>query len=200
MNRSTALATFLLLLTLPLAGCSSSDPSSEGGDAPSPSASGPDQPEAESPPAPIVGEWQRDTTCEQRVKAFVDAGLGKYAAESVVGDGLIPGVGDVSELSDPDRPCIGATPVKHGHFFTATGEFGSRDEVGNQVDDGQYRLVGSDSIEIGSFEGWVRFRYEVEGDTLRLYPVLPKCARNGCFDAQWAVSVSYNGLPWKRIS
>jgi hypothetical protein len=148
--------------------------------------------------SPLVGEWQRDTTCEERVKAFVDAGLGKYAAENVVGDGFVPGVGDVSELEDPAHPCVGAVPTKHSHFFTADGEFGSRDADGNQVDDGQYRMVGPDSIEIGSFEGWVRFRYEVEADTLRLFPVLPKCARHGCFDAQWALSVSYDGLPWAR--
>ncbi len=156
------------------------------------------QPWTRAEASPLVGEWQRETTCEQRVKAFEDAGLEKYAAENVVGDGFVPGVDDVSGLEDPEHPCVGAVPTMHSHFFTADGEFGSRDADGNQVDDGQYRLVGAHSIEIGSSEGWVRFRYAVTGDSLRLYPVLPKCARNGCFDAQWAVSVSYDGLPWKK--
>jgi hypothetical protein len=37
-------------------------------------------------------------------------------------------------------------------------------------------------------------------DTLRLFPVLPACAKRGCFEAQWVVAVTYNGLPWRRIS
>ena len=154
-----------------------------------------EKPRAKEPEPTIIGVWKRLTTCEDRVKAFNDAGLGKYAAESVAGDGLIPGVTDADQLRDPSHPCDGAKPVEHSHFFTDEDQFGSLDDTGQQVDDGPYRLVGKNSVEIGG----VTFHYTVTRDTLTLDPVMPGCAKSGCFDAQWAVAVSYNGLPWKRV-
>ena len=45
------------------------------------------------------------------------------------------------------------------------------------------------------------YHFEItDNKVLKLYPVLPDCAKQGCFAAQWAVNVSYNGLPWDRIS
>lgn len=148
---------------------------------------------------PIVGEWQRVTTCQQRVKALRQSGLEEYAADHAAGDGFIPGVTDKSQLKDPDHPCADAVPMKHSHFFTEDGQFGSRDDAGMQVDDGPYRLVGSDKLVIGGEDHEVTFRYEIDGDALRLYPKLPACVKTGCFPAQWAVAVSYNGLPWTRL-
>jgi len=150
--------------------------------------------------APIVGEWQRDTTCQEQVKALRGSGLEEYAAEQVAGAGFIPGVTDKSQIKDPSHPCADAVPMKHSHFFTEAGQFGSRDDAGMQVDEGPYQLVGSDKVLIGGADHEVTFRYEIEGDALRLYPELPACAKRGCFPAQWAVAVSYNGLPWRRIS
>jgi len=106
---------------------------------------------------------------------------------------------DKSQLEDPNHPCADAVPMKHSHFFTEDGQFGSRDDAGMQVDDGPYRLVGSDKLVIGGADHEVTFRYEIDGDTLRLYPRLPACAKTGCFPAQWAVAVSYNGLPWTKL-
>ena len=143
----------------------------------------------------ITGTWKRLMTCEERVKALDDAGLGKFAAESVAGDGLIPGVTDADQLEDPSDPCQGSKPLEHSHFFTDDGQFGSLDDTGQQVDDGTYRLVGKNSVVVGK----VTFHYKVTRDTLTLDPVLPECAKSGCFDAQWAVNVSLNGLPWKRV-
>ena len=156
-----------------------------------------------SPDVPaLVGEWSRTTTCQQRADALEAAGLGRFAAEHAAGDGWIPGVTSVDQLEDPKHPCQGAVPLKHSHFFTAEGLFGSRDAEGNQVDDGSYRLVGDDRFVIGKeFEDGVTFHYRIEdGDTLYLDPELPACAAEGCFDAQWAIAVSYPGLPWERSS
>jgi hypothetical protein len=40
----------------------------------------------------------------------------------------------------------------------------------------------------------------VDGDTLTLYPWCPTAHPMDCWLAQWAVAVTYLGLPWKRIS
>jgi len=150
-----------------------------------------------SPDVPaLVGEWSRTTTCQQRADALEAAGLGRFAAEHAAGDGFVPGVTSVDQLEDPEHPCQGAVAMKHSHFFTAEGLFGSRDAEGDQVDDGTYELVGDDTFVIGK----VTFHYRIEdGDTLYLDPELPACAKEGCWDAQWAIAVSYPGLPWERI-
>lgn len=203
MKLKTLLPALVVAVVL-ASGCG--DDSSEPGDADARETS-PTQSPTETPTTsvePIVGEWQRVTTCQQRVKALREAGLEEYAAEQAAGDGFIPGVTDKSQIKDPSHPCAGAVPMRHSHFFTADGQFGSRDDAGMQVDDGPYRLVGSDKVVIGgdarTEPDAVTFRYEIDGDTLRLYPTLPACRKTGCFPAQWAVAVSYNGLPWRRIS
>lgn len=203
MKLKTLLPALVVAVVL-ASGCG--DDSSEPGDADARETS-PIQSPTETPTTsvePIVGEWQRVTTCQQRVKALREAGLEEYAAEQAAGDGFIPGVTDKSQITDPSHPCAGAVPMRHSHFFTADGQFGSRDDAGMQVDDGPYRLVGADKVVIGgdarTEPDAVTFRYEIDGDTLRLYPTLPACRKTGCFPAQWAVAVSYNGLPWRRIS
>jgi hypothetical protein len=147
----------------------------------------------------LVGEWSRTTTCQQRADALEAAGLGRFAAEHAAGDGFVPGVTSVDQLADPKHPCQDAVPQVHSHFFTADGQFGSRDAQGNQVDDGDYELQGDDTVVIGTAPHAVTFHYRIEdGDRLYLDPELPACARKGCWDAQWGVAVAYPGLPWER--
>jgi hypothetical protein len=63
--------------------------------------------------------------------------------EFVAGNGFIPGIGvEDPEQVDVERPCRGAVPRVHSHFFTEDGEFGSRDWNGDDVDDGRYRVSG----------------------------------------------------------
>jgi pimeloyl-ACP methyl ester carboxylesterase len=150
--------------------------------------------------ASIVGVWRRETTCEQRVAALEKAGLGRLAARSVTGDGFIPGASSPADPQDRSRPCLGAIPFTHYHFFSADGQFGSLDQDHQQVDDGPYEVLGPGLIRIGSDGGGVRYKYAVTGNHLRLWPVLPACARVGCFDAEWSVAVSYLGLPWTRAA
>jgi hypothetical protein len=154
------------------------------------------------PGAELVGEWQRVTTCGERVAALKAAGLGRFAAENAAGEGWIPGVSTAEQLEDPAHPCRGAVPLKHSHFFTAEGQFGSRDAHGDQVDDGTYQVTGPGTIVITKEFGPITFHYSVSdsGEVLTLDPVLPACASDGCFAAQWAVGMSYTGLPWSRSS
>ena len=145
----------------------------------------------------IVGLWQRHTTCQQRVHALTKAGMEDRAAESVVGDGFIPGVTDVSQLEDPSHPCKHAVAQMHYHFFTDDGFFGSLNQNLEVVDGDPYRLVGSNTLIIGD----AIFHYRVLGNQiLRMYPVLPAPGTQQCLDAcEWMVAVTYNGLPWRRF-
>jgi hypothetical protein len=188
--------TVVVALLLSLWGCGgTAEPGAESTNAPAPTETS----EAGSSPAStIVGSWQRVTTCEERVAALGDAGLGEFAAEHAAGEGWIPGVSSPEQIKDPTHPCEGAIPLTHGHFFTEDGLFGSSDDQSDQVDDGTYRVIDEQTIVVEKEFGDVTFHYQVQDDgTLLLEPVLPKCRKDGCFAAQWAVAVAYPGLPWE---
>ena len=58
----------------------------------------------------------------------------------------------------------GAVPLRHSHFFTEDGQFGSRDDAGDQVDDGTYRAVDDNTIVISKEFGDVTFHYRISDD------------------------------------
>ena len=95
-----------------------------------------------------------------------DAGLDEFVAESVYGNGLVPGASSEADLKDPSQPCLGAVRRAHSHFFTATGEFGSRDFNGQRVDDGHY-VIQESSTEIAM--NGTPFGFYVDGDELTLH-------------------------------
>jgi hypothetical protein len=168
---------------------------------PSPTATGTSSPQAseEAVASPIVGDWERVMTCEERVTALVDAGLGRFAAEHVAGNEMIPGISfDEPELIDPENPCKGAVPRKHGHFFTSDGSFGSTDHRGEQVDDGTFEVVDAHTVVISNPDATVTFKFRIEHAELFLDPVMPSCVKTGCWQAQWAVAVASPGRPWRR--
>lgn len=198
--RRVLVATFLLL-----AGSACSGPeeaSTEATPTRSPSVSAEETPE-ETPEvtirSPIVGDWVREMTCEERVSALEEVGLGRFAAEHVAGNELVPGISyDEPELIDPQRPCKGAVPRKHGRFFTKDGGFGSTDHRGEQVDDGSFTLTGDRTIVVDKEFGSVTFNFRLRDGELFLEPVMPKCLDKGCWAAQWAVAVASPGHPWRR--
>jgi hypothetical protein len=145
---------------------------------------------------PLVGTWQRTTTCTELSQVLRRAGLKKYVLDAVAGNGFVPGVAAVSDIADPAHPCRGAVSRRHSHFFTADGQFGSRDWQGQQVDDGTYRIIDNRTLVILKEFPKVIFHYRVRGNTLSLDPVLPK--RCAAFRCAWAVSMSYPGHTFKR--
>ncbi len=185
----------MLVATLSLAACGSSDQGSgdAAGSAPagSRSASSADASAATS----LVGQWQRVQRCSELERVMTKAHLRAALLESIAGDGSIPDVTQVDQIKDPAHPCRGSVARKHSHFFTADGQFGSLDAQGQQVDDDTYRLVGDDTVVIGK----VTFHYRITGgDTLWLTPVIPTCAPT-CFEAGWSVAVAYPGYAWQRV-
>jgi hypothetical protein len=147
---------------------------------------------------PLVGEWQRTTTCAELVRALKQAGLEKLAPEAVAGNGFVPGVTTPGQLADPARPCKGAVPRKHSHFFTADGRFGSRDWNGEQVDDGTYEVVDDGTFVVSKEFPDVTFHYRIDGDTITFEPeILDGCSTFRCL---WSVTVAYPGKTWRRAS
>ncbi|HEX6578672.1 MAG TPA: hypothetical protein VF082_09915 [Jiangellaceae bacterium] len=186
-----AAAAVIALLLMP--GCGSDgEPTAT----PAPSA----QPTTQMRPSPLVGEWQRVNMCEELAQALTRAGLENTIPEMVAGAELVPGVvNDPNQLADKSQPCQGAVPRIHSHFFSESGQFGSRNHEGEQVDDGPYRIIDDTTVVIG--DPGVTFHYVITDDnhTLMLDPVLPDCAPQGCFEAGWSVSVAFPGHTWERI-
>lgn len=143
----------------------------------------------------IVGEWLGLHDCQRIVPMLRDAGLDEFVADTVVGNGLVPGITENADL-DLDDPCAGAVPRSHSHFFTEAGAFGSRDHGGAQVDDGSYRVEG-DTLWINDAE----FGYSVVGDALVLEPRLATdCGTQECrFGNGWRLMVSMPGTTWMRL-
>jgi hypothetical protein len=148
--------------------------------------------------ADIVCEWARETRCEEIVAALAAAGFDDAIPEFAYG--FVPGADSADDIADPDEPCAGAVPLRHSHFFTADGRFGSRDENGDQVDNGTYAITDDGTFVIASecdCIGEVTFHYDIDGDEILFEPVMPECAPQ-CFAAVWSISVAYPGRPWTR--
>ena len=172
----------------------------------------PDKSQAESPSpsptpvAPLVGRWERLTTCQEMVEILKDAGLGKLAPVALAGNGLVPG--SAKKLATKSDICRGDTPRLHSHFFTSGGQFGSVDWNNQQVDDGPYQIVDADTVHIGDPGFGAEFQYQIDDDgtILMLGPVISAAAKrealahpNEFSEATWSVTVAFAGHPWSRV-
>ena len=123
----------------------------------------------------------------------------QVALAAIAENGFLPGVSSADQIADPKQPCKGAVPQEHSHFFTADGQFGSRDAQGDQVDDGTYKIVDDRTFVVSKEFPDVTFHYRIAGDTIRFDPVVPACAPS-CFEAIWSVMVAFPGKTWDRVS
>jgi hypothetical protein len=161
---------------------------------------------ASMPVAGLVGRWERVVTCQELVSNLQKAGLGPLAPYAWLGQTSSTGQSSFAPGSPKPtsaHPCTGALRRKHSHFFDHSGQFGSLDWLGGQVDNDSYRIINGNTFRIGS----VAFHYRIlHGQTLMLSPVLTKAmvrralAHPQKFSAAgWAVSVAYAGDTWKRV-
>jgi hypothetical protein len=129
----------------------------------------------------LVGSWHRAQTCAEMLAAFEEAGLAESHRDWLQGNffGGDPGPtkGDV---------CKGARgPLEHDHFFTAAGAFGSHDENGEKVDDGDYLVVDEDTVSFPShaaefgYDGDLVVEYAVTGDVVTFDVALPASCAGG---------------------
>jgi len=150
------------------------------------------------------------TTCQQLVSELDKAGLAPLAPYVWLGQTSSTGLTSFAAGSPKPtkaQPCTGALSREHSHFFSQSGQFGSLDWLGGQVDNGPYRIVNNNTVYIGSPPIAATFHYRIlHGDTLMLSPVLTKAmlrqalAHPQKFSAAfWAVSVAYAGSAWKRV-
>lgn len=148
----------------------------------------------------IVGRWSHVHTCQELLAALQKAGLAA-TAPAAVGD-FFPGSTPQQLAAKPDI-CSGASPMKHSHFFTKDGTFGSVDQNGQQVDNGRYLIRSHHRLLINNG----KFHYRVvDGNRLRLAPIITAAMRSQALAsplnfsvAVWEVAVSYTGQTWKRV-
>jgi hypothetical protein len=198
MQPRTATLGLVLALGILATGCGSHDPATSTSPTPKVTRS------ATAPSGDVVGRWTRDVRCSELTHDLEKVGLAPLAPYAWLGQTSSNGQGSYAAGSPRPtsaHPCTGALPRQHSHFFTSSGQFGSLDWLGGQVDDGRYSVTGDGTLKVGA----VSFHYRVEHDTLRLTPVLTPAmidkalSRPGEFsDAGWAVSVAYQGSTWRR--
>ena len=183
-----------------LAACSSAPPSAGPTEtqpsAVAPTSTSPTARPSASPPPALVGTWLGFHNCQRIVDIMTAAGMPEQALLNAAESTTIPGVTTVEQIADPKNPCVGATDVRHSHFFTASGLFGSRDASGQQVDDGNWAIVDADTFKING----TPFDFQVDGDELRMEAVdVGACPVNGkwCPEA-WKLMVAMPGMAWTR--
>jgi hypothetical protein len=204
MRRSRILVLLVAAIAGVTAACSSSGSSPPSATPTQASAS----PASTTPTEPIVGRWQRTTTCQELVADLTKAGLQPLVPYAWLGQTSAKGESSFASGSPKptmSHPCTGAIARLHSHFFDQHGQFGSLDWTGGQVDDGPYRIIDDHTIQIGS--PGTTFHYKVQGDTLTLDPVITQTMLSAALakpqdfsDAGWAVSVAYPGSTWTRAA
>jgi hypothetical protein len=157
-------------------------------------------PSAANATSDLVGSWHRAQTCPEMLSVFEQAGLAESHVEWLTGNfyggSPAPTDGDV---------CKGARgPLEHSHFFTASGEFGSHDENGQQVDDGDYVASDANTLAFPShatgfgYAGDLLVDYAIKDGVLTFDVALPQPCEVPCKDAyDWALSAFASG-PWAR--
>ena len=89
----------------------------------------------------LVGEWKRVITCQELVSELDKAGLAPLAPYVWLGQTSSTGLSSYAAGSPKPtkaHPCTGALNRAHSHFFSQSGQFGSLDWLGGQVDNGPY--------------------------------------------------------------
>ena len=148
----------------------------------------------------LIGSWHRAQSCEEMSAAFEKAGLAESHREWLQGNfyGGKPG-------PKKGDPCVGAEgPLEHDHFFTAAGAFGSHDQNGEEVDNGDFNVIDGNTVSFPShaqefgYDGDLVVDYTVSGDVVTFVVAPPDPCVDACADAYaWALSAFASG-PWKH--
>jgi len=187
-------------VVLLLAGCTAATDTTEDSATVSPPVSNTEgsSPSASLITSDIVGYWHRAQTCAELFPAFEAAALAQSHTGWLQGNFYSgeegPTTGDL---------CAGAEgPLEHSHWFTETGEFGSHDQAGQQVDHGDYTLVDSDTLSFPShsadfgFADDILVDFSIDSGVATFEVTIPETCDAACQDAHaWALSAFASG-PW----
>ena len=153
--------------------------------------------------ADIVGSWTRTQSCREQLAAFEAKGLAEVAGYAWITSNWVPNAPPRSS-----RFCDGAIkPTPHTHFFTADGQFGSRDQNAVQVDDGDFTISSPGVLTFPShrtefaYDRQITVSYTVQGNAATFDVTVPSgCAKDSsCVKAYgWALSAFFAGAPWER--
>ena len=192
------LAVSLAAVVVLLSGCAGTADQSTPSSPPA-STAGTDHPTtAPSISSEIVGYWHRAQSCADLLEAFEVAGLAQshraWLQGNFYGGAEGPDSGDL---------CAGAEgPLEHSHWFTKTGEFGSHDETGKQVDNGDFSLVDHDTLSFPShstgsgYTDDILVDFTVEDGVATFHVKMPDSCDAPCQEAHaWALSAFASG-PW----
>lgn len=148
----------------------------------------------------IIGRWEALRKCSDMVRAVDIQGLD--ALEPIIVGDYFPNA-TLEELAAKEDVCAGAKPQLHYHFFTRDGFFGSLDQHENQVDDGTYTVVDSNTIRIGDSE---LYDFRIQGATLQLTPRITEGQRQFALShpteftqAVHMVAVAVQGINWEHV-
>jgi hypothetical protein len=161
---------------------------------------------------PLEGTWRRERTCAEYVSEMRQAGLADMISshQELVHSDEFGGAGDSAKSSkDPNDLCAGVNGrLAHDHVFYKDGRFASVNENGEFVDEDTYKLPNDHTIVFpgSGSKSFPRvtahFRFSDDRDTVTFDLVLPdmdECSQHCRGTYEWAVSVFYEGLPWKRV-
>ena len=202
LSRSAGQLACVAAVVMVLSGCAGATGSTEDSATNAPASSDGASPSASTSAisSEIVGDWHRAQTCQELAPAFEAAGLAVshrgWLQGNFYGGAEGPSTGDV---------CAGAEgPLEHSHWFTETGEFGSHDQNGQDVDSGDYTLVDSDTLSFPShstefgFAGEILVDFAIDDGVATFHVNIPESCDPACQDAHaWALSAFASG-PWSE--
>src|SRR5215207_10844980 len=153
---------------------------------------------------PLVGTWRRENNCEELVHAYKEAGLADEMPGWTAGQGFATSASvSPSEIRKHSDPCQGlGESVQHDHVFYKDGRFASVNDVGEFVDDGEYKLPNDHTIVFPGNGITAHFRFSDHLNTVTFDLVVPdmdECSAQCRESYAWAVSVFYEGQLWKRV-
>ena len=148
----------------------------------------------------LVGSWHRRQTCAEMLAVFEEAGLADSHRDWLQGNfyGGQPG-------PKKGDPCAGAQgALEHDHYFTDDGGFGSHDQNGEEVDNGDFAAIDADTVTFPShakefgYDGDILVDYAVDEDAITFDVMMPSPCADACADAYaWALSAFASGS-WQR--
>lgn len=149
---------------------------------------------------PILGSWQSEYVCQDLVKAYEHAGVGRFAPRALGELHMLKGAAD--RLAGDPNLCNGARRIQRTHVFEPNGNV--LNYQGSTVVDECwcYTLVGDHTLVNHADPGYpdISLHYEIDGDTLSFDVLVPDPCSARCRDQVQTMVGQYAVGPWHRVT